>query len=186
VLIRECVETDVGLLEESLPARGMDVHAYWFGRQSAGEATYLVAFLDARPVGNCVIRWAGDLDTAIREALPDCPAISNLHVGPAHQGRGIGTALIRFAETTIQGRGHRRATMGVGEDNPRAMALYTRLGYRDTGLRCVSRYDYPDDNGVMREAVEHNIALVKDLHPRDVQHPTDPTQKGQLGRVSKS
>lgn len=177
VLARECVETDVDLLEKFLPTRGMDVHAYWLARQSAGEATCVAAFVNAQPVGTCVIRWGGDPDPQIRDALPDCPAIINLHVGQAHQGRGIGTALIRCAETTIQRRGYHRATMGVGEDNPRAMALYTRLGYRDTGLRCVSRYDYPDDDGVVREVIEHNIALVRDLRRRDVEHPTDPAEE---------
>jgi hypothetical protein len=41
--------------------------------------------------------------------------------------------------------------------------LYARLGYADTGLRAESRYMYPDDAGVPREIVEHNILLVKDL-----------------------
>ncbi len=53
--------------------------------------------------------------------------------------------------------------MGVGEDNHRARDLYVRLGYLDTGLREVSRYDYPDLSGVMREVVEHDIVLIKQL-----------------------
>lgn len=182
VLIRECLQADVDMLEESLPTRGMSVHAYWLARQAAGEATYLIAFIDARPVGSCVIRWAGDRDPQISGALPDCPAIMNLHVGPVHRGRGVGTALIRFAEATVQGRGYRRVTMGVGQDNPRALALYTRLGYRDSVLRCVSRYDYPDDDGVLREVVEHNTALVRDLHPTDARPATTPIERNRGDR----
>jgi hypothetical protein len=51
----------------------------------------------------------------------------------------------------------------VAEDNPQAAKLYARLGYADTGLRTESRYLYPDDSGVPREIVEHNILLVKAL-----------------------
>ncbi|MDT0305864.1 GNAT family N-acetyltransferase [Streptomyces sp. DSM 44917] len=51
-------------------------------------------------------------------------------VHPALQSCGIGTLLIGAAEQRIRGRGLRRAELGVEEDNPRARALYERLGYR--------------------------------------------------------
>jgi ribosomal protein S18 acetylase RimI-like enzyme len=47
----------------------------------------------------------------------------------ALQSCGIGTLLIKAAEQRIRARGLRRAELGVEESNPRARALYERLGY---------------------------------------------------------
>jgi ribosomal protein S18 acetylase RimI-like enzyme len=50
-------------------------------------------------------------------------------VHEALQSCGIGTILIQAAEQRIRGRSLRRAELGVEESNPRARALYERLGY---------------------------------------------------------
>jgi ribosomal protein S18 acetylase RimI-like enzyme len=55
------------------------------------------------------------------------------------------------------------ACIGVAEVNHRAQRLYTRLGYTNTGIREISRYDYPDARGVLREIVEHDMLLVRRL-----------------------
>ena len=47
----------------------------------------------------------------------------------ALQSCGIGTLLIEAAEQRIRDRGLRRAELAVEECNPRARALYERLGY---------------------------------------------------------
>ncbi|MBA2389097.1 MAG: GNAT family N-acetyltransferase [Geodermatophilaceae bacterium] len=165
LLVRDCAAADVDLLEHALPTGGTAAHAALFARQLGGDATYLTAWQDGAPVGSGLIRWAGHRNPDSRAALSDCPEISNLHVAPAAQGRGVGTALIAEAEARITHRGFTRVSIGVGEDNPRAQDLYARLGYHDTGLREVSRYDYPGADGVLREVVEHDILLIKGLRP---------------------
>ena len=55
---------------------------------------------------------------AVHGALPSC---------------GIGTILIQAAEQRIRARGLHRAELGVEEHNPRARALYERLGYTAYG-----------------------------------------------------
>ncbi|MFD7881921.1 GNAT family N-acetyltransferase [Streptomyces bauhiniae] len=52
-----------------------------------------------------------------------------LAVHPALQSCGIGTVLISAAEQRIRDRGLRYAQLSVEDDNPRARALYERLGY---------------------------------------------------------
>ncbi|MCV2458067.1 GNAT family N-acetyltransferase [Streptomyces sp. ICN988] len=52
-----------------------------------------------------------------------------LAVHPALQSCGIGTFLVEAAELRIRSRGLRQAELGVEESNPRARALYERLGY---------------------------------------------------------
>ena len=48
---------------------------------------------------------------------------------PQLQGRGIGTMLIRALEDRARARGLASCWLGVEVDNPRARALYERLGY---------------------------------------------------------
>ncbi|GAA0578666.1 GNAT family N-acetyltransferase [Kribbella sandramycini] len=60
---------------------------------------------------------------------PGAGSLWQLAVHPALQSCGIGTALIGAAEQRIAARGLSRAELGVELSNPRARALYERLGY---------------------------------------------------------
>ncbi|MCA1844129.1 MAG: GNAT family N-acetyltransferase [Actinobacteria bacterium] len=180
MLIRECAATDIEALERHMPTRPSQVHAEHFGQHQAGLWTYLIAWdNDSVPVGVCVIRWGGWAEREALEAYPDCPEVTNLQVHPAQRGRGVGTALIESAEKKVRARGLRRIGIGAADDNPRAAMLYARLGYADTGLRTDSRYLYPDDAGVPREIIEHNILLVKNL---EVVSPAEGTDSASDGR----
>jgi mycothiol synthase len=53
-----------------------------------------------------------------------------LAVGPEHQRRGLGSALLRAAFAGFAAAGLREAQLGVASDNPRARRLYERLGMR--------------------------------------------------------
>jgi len=152
--IRECTEGDLDLLERRMPTGGRQAHAHHLSR-----GTYLVAWQDRRPVGSCLILWDGPVAPEVRDALPDAVEISSVHVHPRARGRGVGTALIHGAEDRIGAAGRSLVTIGVAVDNPRAAALYTRLGYRDTGLRWTASYT----DGADRRVTEHNVTLAKRL-----------------------
>jgi ribosomal protein S18 acetylase RimI-like enzyme len=156
VTIRPAAETDLPVLDRSIPTGANDVHRAFLRRQATGDATYLVAWRGAEPVGSGVIRWAG------RSPSPD-PEISNLYVPESLQGGGIGTAIVRFAEELIRGRGFGRVSIGVDVSNARAAALYQRLGYRDTGRRWTASYTYFDRDGVEQSETEHVRVLVLEV-----------------------
>jgi len=61
--------------------------------------------------------------------IPGAGRLRQLAVHPALQSCGIGTLLIQAAEQRIRDRGLHRAELNVEESNPRARALYERLGY---------------------------------------------------------
>ena len=91
-------------------------------RVAAGVAEYLavcVAKTD-RPVA------IGGVDY---EQAVGSGTIHQLATMPALQSCGFGTALIEEAEQRIRRRGLTRAELCVEHDNPRAHALYERLGY---------------------------------------------------------
>lgn len=163
MLIRACVPADIALLERADPTGSNGWHKQRLDRQLAGTATYLVAFDDSGvPVGNGEVRWTGCVNVDVRTAYPDCPEINGLHVYPSRRGRGIGSALIRDAEARANHRGRTMIGLGVGDDNPRAAALYARLGYRAT-IRYVDAWSYVDDDGGQHSVEDPCTFLVKDL-----------------------
>lgn len=60
-----------------------------------------------------------------------CAEISDLMVVPAYRGRGIGTAMIQYLAGFIAPNAD-CIELGVAQSNPRALALYRRLGFEDS------------------------------------------------------
>jgi ribosomal protein S18 acetylase RimI-like enzyme len=61
--------------------------------------------------------------------------VGHLGVSPDYRGRGIGEALIAHLLAIGATTGRPRAVLDVSVENPRAQALYTRLGFRVTAER---------------------------------------------------
>ncbi|MFB4317747.1 GNAT family N-acetyltransferase [Actinomadura sp. 21ATH] len=177
--IAACRREDLDALEEHLPSpSATSYHARRFARQAAGAGTYLVAWLDGRPAGNCEVRWNGCAAPEVRAVTAGCPEVNGLHVVDALRSRGIGTALIRRAERLAARRGARLIGLGVDDHgNPRAAALYARLGYRPT-VRYLDRYSYTDDAGVEHPVEDPCVFLVKDLVPDPDQDRPAPSAGG--------
>lgn len=161
-----CRDDDLAVLDEHMPTpSATSFHAQRLARQAAGTSTYLIAWLDDRPVGVGEIRWDGCASPKVRAALPDCPEINGLHVVDSLQSRGIGTALIRTAEQLATDRAVRMIGLGVDEhDNPRAAALYERLGFKPV-IGYLDCWSYVDEAGVDHVFEDPCIFLAKSLSP---------------------
>jgi ribosomal protein S18 acetylase RimI-like enzyme len=126
-------EVPVPILIRNLTAADLD-HIDWSGgrshirsvgvqleRVTAGLADYLVACPPSGlPIGTAGIDYV---------AAADAGMIHQVAVHPALQSCGIGTLLMRAAEERILSRGRQQAELWVEHSNPRARALYERLGY---------------------------------------------------------
>lgn len=94
-------------------------------RVAAGDMDYLaVCPPSGVPVG------IGGVDYRMRQGAG---CLVQLSVHPALQSCGIGTVLVRAAEGRIRARGLVHAHLAVEDENPRARALYERLGYTAVG-----------------------------------------------------
>jgi GNAT superfamily N-acetyltransferase len=166
IRIATCRDEDVTVLAERFSSLGATpFHVPRYARHVAGTSTYLVAWLDGEPSGVGEVRWHGCAAPEVRAAVGTCPEINGLHVLDAVQSRGIGTALIRHAEQLVAARGLTMIGLGVDErDNPRAAALYDRLGYRPV-VRYLDRWSYTDDAGVDHLVVDPCVFLTKTLEP---------------------
>ncbi|KAB8192682.1 GNAT family N-acetyltransferase [Nonomuraea phyllanthi] len=96
------------------------------------------------------------------QANPGAGTLWQLAVHPALQSCGIGTLLIRAAEQRILARGLHRAELSVEESNPRARALYERLGYVAHG-RKPEAWDEEGPDGVIRRHETICTAMRKSL-----------------------
>jgi len=61
-----------------------------------------------------------------------CAEISDLIVHPSYRGQGIGTAMIQYLTQYILTSKVNCIELGVAMSNPRALALYRRLGFKDS------------------------------------------------------
>ncbi|OKI29345.1 GNAT family N-acetyltransferase [Streptomyces sp. CB03911] len=123
-------------------------------RGEAGEIDYLAV---CTPVGLPVA--VGGIDYTVK---PGVGTLWQLGVHPALQSCGIGTLLIRSAEQRISARGLTRAELGVEESNPRARALYERLGYRAFG-RELDSWDVEGEDGALQRYGTMCTLMRKDL-----------------------
>jgi GNAT superfamily N-acetyltransferase len=56
-----------------------------------------------------------------------------LYVDPAHQGQGVGSALLEHAEAQLRAVGHVRATLWAFRDNTLGREFYEHRGWRPDG-----------------------------------------------------
>ena len=123
-------------------------------RAAAGEVDYLAVCTPADlPVA------VGGIDYQVSEGAG---TLWQLAVLPALQSRGLGTLLIRAAEQRIRNRGLRRAELAVEENNPRARALYERLGYVAYG-REPDAWDEEGPDGLIRRYETMCVLMRRDL-----------------------
>ncbi len=77
----------------------------------------------------------------------------SFRVQPAFQSSGLGTRMVDVVETDLLERGYKILTLNVAKDNPRAQALYQRLGYNvvdhEPGV-----WSYTDHLGHRRSQIE--------------------------------
>ncbi|MFF5976061.1 GNAT family N-acetyltransferase [Streptomyces sp. NPDC012769] len=161
--IRPCRAEDLTPLDRHLPAPGApDRHPGRFARQEAGLGTYLIAWRDGEPVGHGQVRWDGCAAPEVRAVLGDCPEFNGLDVRAELRGQGIGTELVRAAEELARKRGAGLLGLGVAHDNPRAAALYARLGYEPV-TAYIDRWSYTDPQGRTHHEADSCTFLVRRL-----------------------
>jgi len=110
-------------------------------RVAGGEVEYLVV---RAPTGEPVAK--GGIDYA---AHADAGTFWQLATDSRLQGMGLGTMLIAEGERRIRRRGLRWAMVGVEDNNPRARALYERLGY-ESWQRNRESWQQEDERGNLR------------------------------------
>jgi ribosomal protein S18 acetylase RimI-like enzyme len=72
---------------------------------------------------------------------PDHLLLDNIAVRPDRQGQGLGRRLVAFAETEARRLGYSELRLYTHATMTENIALYTRLGFRETGRGREAGYD---------------------------------------------
>jgi ribosomal protein S18 acetylase RimI-like enzyme len=120
VAIRDMIADDLAGFHEWYGYERDESFRRSFERHKSGEVVYVVAHIRGRPVGHLGV----DL-VRVRDAAH----LWQFGVLPPLQSHGIGTAMVAYAESAAARHGFAVAEIGAETDNPRARALYERLGY---------------------------------------------------------
>ncbi|MBM7788139.1 GNAT family N-acetyltransferase [Tenggerimyces flavus] len=158
--IRDMVPADLPGLAWSGDPGHLKAVAEMLELASAGEAENLLVCLPSGgSVAKCALRY---------DENPGAGTLIMFSVHGLVQSCGIGTALIVECERRILTRGLSRAEIGVETDNPRAQALYERLGYVEYARKLGGwNYELPDGSTGRYETML--VDLNKQLVPaRDV------------------
>lgn len=153
VVIRSVQLSDVDLFHDDL----------WQDRSVDSIATFIRRVLkfqeQGRGMGIVVVDTTTSSDTIIAYGQitqwVKCAEISDLLVLPAYRGQGVGTAMIQFLAQQSLTMKTNCIELGVAMRNERALALYRRLGFKDS-------YTLQLDLGQGTEPV---LYLVIDLTP---------------------
>jgi len=140
IVVRDLTPEDLPACAWSGSALHLTSVAQALDRVRLGHWDYLAA---CPPSGLPVAIRAIDYDEN-----PGAGTLTQLAVHGALQSCGIGTLLIRAAEQRILERGLHQAELAVEESNPRARALYERLGYRAYS-RAVEAWDEQAADGTV-------------------------------------
>ncbi len=132
-----------------------------FEDQQAGRRLMLLAVVNDWPIGQVFIQLE-NLDDVYPGAGKRAYLYS-LRVMDAFQRQGIGSALLREAESILIARDYRSVSIAAAKDNPGARRLYERYGFR-VFLEDAGRWSYIDHEGKTRQVVEPCWVLEKTLY----------------------
>ena len=132
--------------------------------QEQNRISFYVAWLQSDPIGHGLVHWDGARDPEISKVYPGCPEIYRMSVLQEFQSRGVGTRILQACEQEAIDRKLSLIGIGVGHDNPRALALYTRLGFKPSMIdHCVFRYRRQLETGEVIWVEEPGRWMIKSL-----------------------
>lgn len=134
-----------------------------FEAQQKGSAAYIIAKQEGVITGKLYLKYRGSNDKEVSDVVSDCPDMKNLEIVELEQGKGVGTAMIYYAEKMCQENGFKKVGLGVEFDNQRARKLYERLGYIEAIFPFIISFPWKNKDGEIIQLNEEVVYLVKEL-----------------------
>lgn len=115
----------------------------------SGAVDIFVLFDEQRPVGELHVRYESDDARYARRGQR--AYLFAFRILEQRQGRGYGTRLLKTVLALLEQEGYREFTVGVEDDNARALHMYQTMGFSELVMR--AREEYQGD------AYEYNLYL---------------------------
>jgi ribosomal protein S18 acetylase RimI-like enzyme len=157
IVIREARAEDLEAMEwEGEYRRYRVVYQRAYAEMLRGRRVLLVAELQAQVIGQIFVQ----VDSTLAGGGGRAAYLYALRVRPQYRNRGVGTELVREAESLLRQRGFSRALISVAKENDAARRLYERLGFEVFG-EDAGDWSYIDDRGQLQEVHEPAFLLEK-------------------------
>jgi GNAT superfamily N-acetyltransferase len=168
ITVRDAAEFDIPALT-AIKGEGTEpLHRDRLRDAQSADLRYLVLVVQQELIGYaCLVfrrpaSWSDADDTTL------LPHLDDLRVSDAYQGQGYGSAFIRAIERIAAASGAEHLYLRVEpEHNPRAYALYQRLGYQQLQNQpYLIRWAFTDSAGMAHWGEDWVVDMVKELLPR--------------------
>jgi GNAT superfamily N-acetyltransferase len=126
---------------------------------------YFVIFDGQEAVGFVSLVFRRPQSWLNKDDLQHLPEVNDLYIAEDRRGRGYGTKAIHFLEGVTARAGYPQLYISVeSRDNPRAYALYQRLGYQPMQTEpYFHQWGSLDGDGQMRQGDLWLVDMVKSL-----------------------
>ncbi|MCP4268345.1 MAG: GNAT family N-acetyltransferase [Candidatus Brocadiaceae bacterium] len=139
--IRQIEKYDLKKMDYTFESEFGRTHADDLHDQSLSYTSFLVAWLQDKPVGHALVRWLGPREEIVTVDYPDCPEIYRLKVLEGFRSQGIASAIIKRCENEALERQCLIIGLGTYLNINSKNNLYIRLGYvRSTVSRYIDTY----------------------------------------------
>ena len=165
ITLRDADESDVPALVAIKGEGSEALHRDRFRQAQGGDIRYLVAVRDREVIGFALLvfrRPAAWSDAADTQHLPH---IIDLQVAVSQRGQGYGSAFVRGIEREAARAGYEELyTSCEPAENPRAYALYQRLGYEQLQPEpYLKAWEFVDSGGERHYGEDWRVDMVKSV-----------------------
>lgn len=121
----------ITLLDQELKSRypHETIYVVDFENPKVNEMTFVIGYLDGKPVGCGGLRPLDSLDCETRAI-----ELKRFYVDSRYRKMGLATAMLLFLETKARAAGYSEIRLETGIKQPEAIALYVKHGYRPIDL----------------------------------------------------
>jgi ribosomal protein S18 acetylase RimI-like enzyme len=167
LVVRDATEADVSALTAITGDASEVLHRDRLRDAQSSDLRYLVLVVNqeiigfACPVAHRPAYWSDADDTQ------HLPQIVDLRVKASHRGQGYGSDFIREIERRAAKAGYEHLYLSVEPlNNPRAYALYERLGYQQLQQEPYLKFwEFEDSGGNVHRGEDWIVDMVKQLNP---------------------
>jgi ribosomal protein S18 acetylase RimI-like enzyme len=161
--VREVVQADLFALSQIKPT--YNLHQDRMQQSLLGCLSYLVVEDDIQVLGFGMLVYTWPSDWADSPGMDKLPMMIDLVVRVDARGKGVGSFMITSMEHITQAKGFDHIYLSVDPlTNPKALALYQRLGYRALQSEpYLERWSFTDSAGHLHEGEEWLIDMAKEL-----------------------
>ncbi len=165
LMVRDAKLTDLEELKQVNDAKSPAVHRDRIRDTAEHQMRYLVVEQNGLIAGYAVLVFLRPPSWSDADNHEHLPQIVDIYVRPEQRGKGVGSFFIRQMEEFVVNAGGDRLFVAVDPvDNPRAHALYLRLGYIPLEREPFQvHWHFTDSDGNRHEGGSWNINLVRQL-----------------------